>query len=302
MKSKLQELKKYKKAVRFEIPFDDVNFSKARDEEMECEGDPCDMSYTPKDLLAGLKKAKTYINSKEKKLVDGKEEIMWFSPAMIPYESYNNDYIYYDDNIKTDVEVLNNKEDYEKAAELIYNSEPIAYKNLFGSLDNAKKILPVLFENEQSNFYKGNYYVLKNENDIIAIIALYKSIKKWNNGYIEKAFIDAGITPPETINDAQKSFGDTFEDSINDMYMLNDLCVAEEYSGKRFGKYLFLYANNIAKRENRNTIFTVYADNKVAIKMYTDLGAIKFLSDFDNRGEGKKFDKEYYKMVMYNVV
>lgn len=69
MSNKCEELEKYKKAVRFEILFEDVDLEKANYEETEIANGEIDMSYDPKNLLEGLKKASRYIKSGNDKLI-----------------------------------------------------------------------------------------------------------------------------------------------------------------------------------------------------------------------------------------
>ena len=241
------------------------------------------------------------INRTAKLVINGKEEYTWVDPVLIPYECYKKDH-YYDDKVDLSIDLLEDKKDYEKAASLIFDSEVIAYSNLFGNKENAIKVLSKLFDNEHSNYYKDNFYVLRCNNQIIGTASMYRNLKKWNSEYIYKAFRQCSIEPPSTIKEAIISFSDTFDDSMSDMYMISDVSINDEYKRKGYATYLLQFLNSVARREGKNTFLTVYKDNLGAIKLYTELGFVRYYIDYDNRGVGTKFDKGYYKMVMYNVV
>lgn len=87
MSKKYKELEKYKKAVRFEISFDDVNLEKANYEETEMANGEVDMTYDPKDLLEGLKKASKYLASKNYELIKAANN--YFSSLKKIYKDYD---------------------------------------------------------------------------------------------------------------------------------------------------------------------------------------------------------------------
>ena len=241
------------------------------------------------------------VNRTAKLNIDGKEEYTWVDPVVIPYECYKKDH-YYDEKIELSVEPLDDKSDYEKVAGLVFDSEITAYTKLFGNKENAVRVLSKMFDNELSNYHKDNFYVLKCNKRIIGTVSMYRMLKKWNSEYVLKAFKQCNIEVPETFKEAAISFMDTFDDSMGEMYMISDVCIDESYRKKGYATYLLKYINNIARSEGKNTFLTVYRDNASAIKLYTELGFIRYFIDYDNRGIGTDFDKGYYKMVMYNIV
>lgn len=241
------------------------------------------------------------VNRTAKLNINDKEEYTWVDPVLIPYECYKKDH-YYDEKVELSIEVLEDKKDYEKVASLVFDSEVTAYTNLFGNKENAIKVLSKLFDNELSNYYKDNFYVLKCNKRIIGTTSMYRVLKKWNSDHIYKALRQCNLEVPSTINEAIMSFSDTFDDSMGDMYMISDVSIDNDYRRKGYATYLLQYLNNLARSEGKNTFLTVYKDNNAAIKLYTELGFIRYFVDYDNRGVGTKFDQGYYKMVMYNVV
>ena len=58
-------------------------------------------------------------------------------------------------------EKLKLREDYEAVIELVYQTDPYLYPDLFGSLENAKKIMPFLLDDKKSTWFKDYIYTVK---------------------------------------------------------------------------------------------------------------------------------------------
>lgn len=230
-----------------------------------------------------------------------KEKYIWINPQIIPYESYQS-------NADAAFEQLNNREDYEKAAALIYSSDTRLYGKMFGSLENAKKVLCVLFDKRRS-VYSKNYvrllrvsHVSENvENEIIAVATLYPELPDWDESVFENAFRTAGVPMTDDTRYALESVRDTFDDTIGNNYYVCDLCVEEKYRGKGYAKYMLNCLIRVAEKDihGKNVVLSVYEDNAIALNLYNLMGFIPYVSGYDNRGEGRNYTEKYFKMIKY---
>lgn len=230
------------------------------------------------------------------------EERIWVSPIIIPYDAYAP-------IISAKVERLQNKNDYSAVAEILFDTDQKIYSGLFGNVEIAKKVLPILFErktlNKQSVFYKDYIYCLKitnkdNEEQIVAVASFYTSLPEWSIDLIESAFIEADIDLPKSIESANAYFEDTFNNSFGDSYVICDLCVHKDFRNKGYAKYLLNKLIKLAELNGeKNIILSVYEDNLIAFNLYNSLGFVPYGSDYDTRGAEKTNREKYIKMIKY---
>lgn len=213
---------------------------------------------------------------------------IWISPIIIPCSIFLPD-------INTEVEVLNASEDFESAVELIYESDAYIYEELFGSLDNAKKVFPELFKTKNCKFYKDNYLIIKEDNEVVGVAAMYKSEQcVWDTDVILKAFGNAGVNPPESFGNAVEHMQDVFNDALgNSFYMLDDICVRSTHRNRGIGRSLINYIIKEAERDGASLILSTYADNSHAYNIYTYLGFIPYSKNTSNISGGK----DYFRMI-----
>ena len=230
-----------------------------------------------------------------RKRPNNSNERIWISPIIVPHR-----YSLYD----TEARIMRLRDvDEEKliqAAELLYHTDESIYGRLFGNIENAEKVLPTLFANQKFIFYKDNYYVIEYNNKLVAIASVYSKdrMPEWNASAIDNAFAENGLDLPETSYDAYKYFSDTFGDVVGSFYVICDLCVQEEYRGMGFARLLLANIIQRARENGRNVIISVYSDNAIAYNLYSSIGFVSYLSDWDNRGTSDSSYK-YYKMIKY---
>lgn len=234
------------------------------------------------------------------KLQNSEDERIWVNPIVIPYHSYPY-------NVTTTFEKLEDEKDFDAVSELIYNTDLKIYKNLFGSLDNAKKVLAKLYNKKKvlgkkTIFYKDFIYLLKTKNEsqrVLAIATCYNELPEWRQIYILEAFEEAGVEVPSTINDAFAYFKDTFEEYNGEgKNIICDICVREGYRKKGLGKIMLTNLIKKATKESKDLVITVYEDNNVALNLYSSLGFIPYTYSYDNRGTSDIKEK-YYKLIKF---
>ena len=230
-----------------------------------------------------------------------REKYIWISPQTIPYKSFqpNTDAIFGE---------LNGKTDYEKAAKLIYCSDERLYGKMFGNIENAVKVLSVLFDRSHSVYDKRYVRVLRlpknrrsDGGEIIAVANLYSELPDWDKEIFLSAFKSAGVQITTETRLAMESISDTFNDTIGNNYYVSDVCVDEKYRGKGYAKYLLNNLIRVAEKDikGKNIVLSVYEDNYVALNLYNSMGFIPYVAGYDNRGEEKTRREKYYKMIKY---
>lgn len=208
---------------------------------------------------------------------------IWVSPIVIPCSVYLPPSIPH-------LEKLSKERDFDDAAELIYGSDEIAYKKLFGSLNNAKKVLHYLFNNPLSKFYKNHYYLLRQNNKIVAIASLYEyNDFSWDSDIIKKAFGDAHIELPSTFEDAIIGIKGVFNDYPGTMYYhIDDVCVKENERRHGIGSSIVMYLIKISEAQGKSVRLSVYSKNKIARHLYGNLGFVPLsYEDSDGRSNLK---------------
>lgn len=224
-----------------------------------------------------------------------KANCIWGNPIIVPCSLFTS-------QTPLETEILDNQKDYEEAVELIYQSDEFVYSKLFGSMKNAKIIMPLLFENPNSKFYKKFYHILKKNNQVVAIVALYNSTHynsgynhQWNTSLIKNTFSSYNIELPSDFDIAIKYLEYISNDFISsNYYFIDDLCVRKEYRNKGVGKSLLMDLIRHSSEDDCGMMLTVYKDNTIAQQLYSSVGFIPYAKDTDGYN---CLSKEYYKMI-----
>lgn len=208
-------------------------------------------------------------------------EKLWIRPISIPCRTYSPAGL-------VEFMPLGSYSDYATTAELLYQTDETIYPCLFGSKENAKKALPIMFDNPDSIFSKNNIFIAKIDGKVCGVISYYEKIPQWNENIIKNDLRMAGL---EYSDEVGSYFSDTFNDSLGtDNALICDLCVAESYRNQGVAKNLL---NSIIKRaesRGKNIIISTYADNDIALRLYVKMGFVAYLTSSDSRGEA---DGEY---------
>lgn len=212
---------------------------------------------------------------------------IWISPIIIPCSVYLP-------RSFSKLEVLSDEKDFDSAIELIYGSDVFIYEKLFGSLENAKLILPLLLNNPKSKFYKNHYRIMRNGEEIIAIASIYDySISFWDYDIILKAFGEVRIMPPTNFENAINNMKETFNEYLGkNYYHVDDVCVKESYRHRGLGRSLMMYILKMAEKSNMSLRLFVYSENYIAYSLYSSLGFVPITKQFNIDGS-----KDYFQMV-----
>lgn len=172
------------------------------------------------------------------------------------------------------------EEQYNKIAELIFETDPYIYPVMFGTGNEgvlcAKALLPLVFESKQdSMFSKDNLFVIEKGKQIAGLILWHKGKLHWNiDALIEIASQNGIKVVKDNIEIVRKEY-------VEDCYVNNDLlasdtlsliniCVDKRMRGQGIGKLLL--SSFIKEHANERIELTVLADNLPAIRLYKNNG------------------------------
>jgi ribosomal protein S18 acetylase RimI-like enzyme len=163
-------------------------------------------------------------------------------------------------------------------AKLIYNADECLYKDLFGDEKSALKILEKCSEDENSLFYKGNFYIasIKDKvdgmviNKIVGLAGVFLPHVKWNEKLHEELILQSGCNLPETFQYVSREYFDKFFNDNSPKIKIGNVCVLEEFRKHGFGNKMIAsitktYKNSVCK-------LGVLTDNAVAIHVYKNNG------------------------------
>lgn len=178
---------------------------------------------------------------------------------------------------------LNKDDDLYLVAELIMETDPYIYKDLFGDLDNAKKVLPYLFERDSGIFKRSCYYLALDGEEVLGIIAFFKCGDNWDTDEVQSAFIEAGVALPESF-DAVNEYFKQAHNYLPEVKACN-VCVRKEHRNKGVGDFMVKEVIKLAG--NSNITLSVLKDNVAAVKLYKNNGFKKLYEYKDYGGYGK---------------
>ncbi len=161
------------------------------------------------------------------------------------------------------------KKDYPSVIDLILAADPYTYIDLFGSKEKAHKIMPFLFENENSIFYKNNFFCCELDEKVIGICSLFFHYIDWDQDVFLEAFLLANETYPKNFKEACNSF----KQEYNNFSVGVSICqvsVQIEYKNKGVGT--FLLKNILDIYGNAPIQLYVNKENFPAVHLYEKFG------------------------------
>lgn len=185
--------------------------------------------------------------------------------------------------------------DYKETAVLIYNTDPYIYRDLFGSVENACRVLAFSFENERCVFHRDEIYLIKNGRDEVIGCTLNASEgMRWDRDAILSDFERAEVEPTAAFFSAS----DYMEKTYNYRKLGKNICnvsVKEDCRGRGVASFL-LY--NLFKLCDRGVFeLTVLEDNTAAIRLYEKFGFRIIGNAFDDYGGHGLPPVRCYRMV-----
>ncbi len=182
-------------------------------------------------------------------------------------------------------------------AELIMDTDPYIYKDLFGSYENAVKVLPQLFSRNSGIFKRSCYYLAVDGEDILGITAFFKYGDTWDSNEVEIAFVEAGVQLPESFAAVSEYFKEA-HNYLPEVKACN-VCVRKEFRRRGVGD--FMVKEVIRMAGNSNIVLTVMVDNSAAVKLYEKNG-FKTLYEFEDYGGYNRNKVRCYQMIRLHSV
>lgn len=194
-------------------------------------------------------------------------------------------------------EILTRSSDYHETAEIIYNTDPYIYRDLFGNVENARKVLSFSFDNEGSVFYKQAVYIIKSNitGEVVSTALFHTNDFVWDTNAILQDFEKAGVVPPESFFAAAEYMIKTY----NFRKIGSSMCNISVKEAFRHQGIAFFMLKKLLEQNDKNTVeLTVLKDNVSAINLYLKLGFKIIGGPFKDYG-GYNLPEEYcYKMVL----
>ncbi len=187
---------------------------------------------------------------------------------------------------------IKKSDDLNRIMELIIKADPYTYIGLFGSKENAYKILPFLISDSSSIFYRENYYCCEYNREIIGICSLFLHEVQWNKLVLLKAFALANVDFPDTFTQAYDSFSREFNEEFNVGATTCQVSVKEEFRNKGVATFIL---ENIFKMYEAPIQLYVNENNKVAIKLYEKFG-FKIIGEYEDYAGLNQPTIKVYKM------
>ncbi len=185
------------------------------------------------------------------------------------------------------------KTDYERVIHLILSADPYTYTNLFGGEEKAQKIMPFLFENENSIFHKRNFFCCEYEGEVIGICSLFFHYIDWNEDTFFEAFILANEAYPQTFKEACQSFKQEYN-SFTVGVSICQVSILKNYRNQGVGTFLL---QKILKIYGNAPIqLFVNKDNLAAIHLYSKFG-FKIISEVEDYAGPNRPKLKVLKMV-----
>ncbi len=178
---------------------------------------------------------------------------------------------------------LISKDEYSAVAKLIYQTDAYLYPDLFGSIENAKKLLPYLLEDKRSHWYKDYIYVAKENGSVIGIITVIPFNVDWNYASVQMAYMECGLELDDRVKAVCEYFAKASE-NIGIGASACNICIREDYRGNGIGS--FMLEKVIEMVGHNNIELSVLADNTAAIHLYEKYGFVTVRQFYDYGGYG----------------
>ena len=157
-------------------------------------------------------------------------------------------------------------------AGLIYDTDRYIYQGMFGSRQNAIKVIPTLLSgNEDRMFRLSNLYAAVMEEEIVGLILWVKGKLQWNPGVLCEVLRNLGIESPEYLNEVYSQYLSRYDSTDNyEKISLLNVCVDRKKRNTGIGRRLLM--SFLEKHPKEDMELCVLKDNEGAVKLYQDCG------------------------------
>lgn len=157
-------------------------------------------------------------------------------------------------------------------AGLIYDTDRYIYQGMFGSRQNAIKVIPTLLSgNEDRMFRLSNLYAAVVEEEIVGLILWVKGKLQWNPGVLCEVLRNLGIESPEYLNEVYSQYLSRYDSTDNyEKISLLNVCVDRKKRNTGIGRRLLM--SFLEKHPKEDMELCVLKDNEGAVKLYQDCG------------------------------
>lgn len=177
--------------------------------------------------------------------------------------------------------------------DIVIETDPYIYKDIFQNNDKKLKIFESLFLNPESYFYYENYYGLFIDNVLIGLVSIQSPRNVFSEDSLRIAYMEQNLKIPEAAIAANKYLYESVC-KIGDLAYACNICVHKDYRGQGYGD---LILKDIIKIIGNNIIcLTVIANNIAALNLYKKNGFLIQESFLDYGGFGNE------KILCYSMI
>lgn len=164
------------------------------------------------------------------------------------------------------------REQLEEIVELVYGTDEYIFPDMFGSIANAKKILPDLIEEGNDvMFCYDNLFVAEKDGHILGLCLWSEGELDWKSDALKAMAQNMEVVLPNTVEKVEQEYISVTPDSdIGNCIKLWNLCVSEAVRGQGIGKGLL--TELFKQFPGREFELCVLAKNKKAILLYESCG------------------------------
>lgn len=157
-------------------------------------------------------------------------------------------------------------------AGLVYDTDRYIYQGMFGSRQNAIKVIPTLLSgNEDSMFRLSNLYAAVMEEEIVGLILWVKGKLQWNSVVLCEVLRNLGIESPKYLDEVYSQYLSRYDSTDNyEKISLLNVCVDRKKRNTGIGRRLLM--SFLEKHSKEDMELCVLKDNKGAVKLYQDCG------------------------------
>ena len=157
-------------------------------------------------------------------------------------------------------------------AGLIYDTDRYIYQGMFGSRQNAIKVIPTLLSgNEDRMFRLSNLYAAVMGEEIVGLILWVKGKLQWNPVVLCEVLRNLGIEFPEYLDEVYSQYLSRYDSTDNyEKISLLNVCVDKKKRNAGIGRRLLM--SFLEKHPKEDMELCVLKDNEAAVKLYQDCG------------------------------
>lgn len=166
--------------------------------------------------------------------------------------------------------------DLERIAILIFETDQYIYPDMFGTVDSAKRVLPLILRSGKDNMFNlENIYACVLNEEIVGLILWHSGGLNWTSAELRKVIEEENLDIPDTLSSVEKEYVSGYSnDTSKDTISIINLCVDQCYRNQGIGKEMLM--SFLSEHPESQFELCVLNDNSAAIGLYSRCGFVKY--------------------------